>query len=134
VHDLDDLLAEHFAERSAEHREVLREYADRPTVHGAVPGNHSVAVRPSLGHVEIRRAMPSELVHLDERALVEQHRDAFACSLLAVCVLFLTRGREPRVSRLVDGRWVVLELARGGVDIDLSLLPGHVADRNPATG
>src|SRR6185437_6155175 len=49
----DDLLAVHLTERATEHRDVLAEHADRTAVHGAVAGDHAVAVRAALGHVEV---------------------------------------------------------------------------------
>ena len=76
VHDLDDLLAEDLAERAAEDGEVLGEDADLAAVDGAVAGDHAVAVGPVLLHAEGRRAVPRQLVELDERALVEQARCA----------------------------------------------------------
>ena len=45
VHDLDDLLAEHLAQRAAEDGEVLGEDEHLSTVDGAVAGDDAVAVR-----------------------------------------------------------------------------------------
>ena len=73
IHDLDDLLAVDLAERPAEHGEVLAEHADRAPVHGAVPGDHAVPVRPGGLDAEVVRPVPGQLVELGERARVEQH-------------------------------------------------------------
>ena len=120
VHDLDDLLAEHLAERSAEDREVLGEHADRPAVDRAVAGDDPVAVGPDLLQPEGRRPVPGQLVHLDERALVEQRLDPLAGGHLALGVLLLDRPRRPGVHRLVVAPVQVGELARGGVDVEVS--------------
>ena len=112
VHHLDDLLAEYLAERAAEDREVLREHADRPAVDGAVPGHHAVAVWPGLGHAEVRRAVPGELVEFDERTLVEQHVDAFAGGLLAPGVLLFHGAGGAGMHRFVDPAAVDLRACR----------------------
>jgi hypothetical protein len=120
VHDLDDLLAEHLAEAAAEHREVLGEDAHRPAVHRAVAGDDAVAVRAVRLAAEVGRAVPGQLVHLDEAALVEQRVDPLAGRLLALGVLLLDSARRPGVHGLVDPVLQVGELARRGVDV------GHV--------
>ena len=74
VHDLDDLLAVHLAERAAEDRDVLAEHAHRTAVDGAVAGHHAVAVRAVLLQAEVGGAVPGQLVQFDERAGVEQQR------------------------------------------------------------
>ena len=78
VHDLADLLGHRVAQAAAEHREVLREREHRAAVHGAVAGDDAVAGHAGLFHSEVVAAVDAELVHLDERAGIEQRFDALA--------------------------------------------------------
>ena len=119
VHHLDDLLAEHLAEGPAEHGEVLGEDADLASVDGAVAGDHAVAVRPGLVQPERGGPVPGQLVHLDERALVEQRVDPLASGHLALGVLLLHCPRGAGVHRLVVAPVQVGELAGRGVDVDV---------------
>jgi hypothetical protein len=134
VHDLADLLAEHLAERAAGHGEVLAENGDRAAVHGAVPGDDPVAVRAALFHPEVGRPVPGEFVELDERPLVEQGGDALARGHLALGVLLFHRARRAGVHGLVPAPLQVGDLARGGVDIEVTRrvgsLRGHAGQRN----
>src|SRR3954447_21004383 len=91
VHHLGDLLAVHLAQRATEDREVLAEHAHLTTVDRAVAGDHTVAVRPALLQPEGCRAVPRQLVQLDERTLVEEQLDALAGGLAAPCVPLLPR-------------------------------------------
>ena len=71
LHQLGDLAAEHLADRALEHRLVVAEDADRPTVDGGVPGDHTVAVE--------RLGVPRRLgqrADLQEAARVDQRVDA----------------------------------------------------------
>ena len=119
VHDLEDLLAVHLAERAAEDREVLGEHAHLAAVDGAVAGDHAVAVRAPLLEPEGRRAVPGQLVELDERPLVEELLDPLAGGHLALGVLLLDRPLGGRVHRLVQPPVQVGDLAGRGVDVDL---------------
>jgi hypothetical protein len=119
VEHLDDLFAEHLAERAAEDREILREDTHLPAVDRAVTGHHAVAVGPVAVEAEIGRTMPGQAVELDERALVEQHGDALAGGLLAAGVLFLHGAGRAGVHGLVGAPLKVGELPGGGVDIGL---------------
>ena len=101
IHDLDDLGAVDLAQRSAEHREVLAEHADRSAVHGAVPRDHAVPVGPGGPDAEVGGAVPGQLVELGERARVEQHVDPFPRGPLAPFVLLGHRLLGPGVHRLV---------------------------------
>ena len=134
VHHLDDLLAVDLAQRAAEDGEVLGEHGDRAAVDGAVAGDHAVAVRAVVLQAEVGRAVPGELVQLDERALVEQQFDPLTGRQLALGVLLLDGARGAGVRRLVDTALQVRELARGGVDVDLLRLYrlGH-RDAAPCT-
>ncbi|GAA3048096.1 hypothetical protein GCM10020000_30370 [Streptomyces olivoverticillatus] len=118
VHHLDDLLAVHLAQRTAEDGEVLRIHADRTAVDRAVAGDHAVPVRAVGLDAEVRRAVPGELVEFDERALVQQQLDPLAGRQLALGVLLLHRPRRSGVRRLLDPALQVRELARGGVDVE----------------
>ena len=126
VHDLGDLLAEDLAERPAEDGEVLREDRDGAPVDGAVAGDDAVAVGPVRVLAEGDRAVPGVLVHLDERALVEEHREALAGGLLAACVLLLDGPLGAGVRDLADAPLEVGELAGGGVDVDAGVRGGDV--------
>ena len=117
VHDLDDLLAVNLAQRAAEHREILAEHADRPPVHGAVAGDHAVPVGPGGRHVEVRRAVPGQLVELGERARVAQQVDPLPRGQLAPLVLFGHRLRRSGVHRLVPPPLQIGDSARGGVRV-----------------
>ncbi len=117
VEHLDDLLAVHLAEAAAEDGDVLAEDADRASVHRAVAGHNAVAERAVGLHAERRRAVPGELVQLDERALVEQRRDAFTGRLLAPGVLAFDGSSRAGVHGLVVAVVEVGELAGSGVPI-----------------
>ena len=119
VHHLGDLLAVHLAERAAEDREVLGEHAHLAAVDGAVAGDHAVAVRAVLLQPERRRAVPGQLVELDERALVEEQLDPLAGGLAALGVLLLDRLRRAGVDGLVEASVQVGELAGRGVEVDV---------------
>ena len=83
IHDLHDLLAEHLTEGPAEDGEVLGEDGHLTALDHAVTSDHPVAVGAAAILAELGAAMPGELVHLDERALVQQHLDPLAGGLLA---------------------------------------------------
>jgi hypothetical protein len=117
VHDLDDLLAEHLAQGTAEHREVLGEHADLSTVDRAVAGDDAVAVGAVLLLTERDRPVARELVELDERVLVQQRPDPLAGGLLALGVLLLDRLARPCMDGLVVAPDEVCQLACGRVDI-----------------
>ena len=126
VEDLDDLLAVDLAEAAAEDGDVLAEDRDRPAVDGAVAGDHAVAERALVLHAEVGRAVPGELVELDERALVEQRLDPLAGGHLARGVLLLDGALGAGVDGLLYAALEVGELAGGGVDVDVvgDVLPG----------
>ena len=119
VHHLGDLLAVDLAERAAEDREVLGEHADLAAVDRAVAGDHAVAVGAVLLQAERRRAVPGQLVELDEGALVEELLDPLAGGLAALGVLLLDRLRGAGVDGLVEAAVQVGELAGGRVDVDV---------------
>ena len=119
IHDLGDLLAVDLAQGPAEDGEVLGEDADLAAVDGAVAGDHAVAVRPALLQAERRRAVPGQLVELDEGALVEEDLDPLPGGLAALGVLLLDRLGRAGVHRLVEPAVEVLQLARGGVGVDV---------------
>src|ERR671917_1899130 len=76
VHDLADLLAHDFAQRSSEHREVLSEDEDLAAVDGPPAGYYGVAERAPVFDAESMRAMTYQHVGLDETVGVEQSSDA----------------------------------------------------------
>lgn len=61
-----------FAERAAEHPEIVGVNEHRPIVYRAPAGYHPVAVRAFGLHAEAGRAMAPQRLDLLERALVEQ--------------------------------------------------------------
>ena len=124
VHHLDDLLAVDLAQGAAEDREVLGEHADLAAVDRAVAGDDAVAVRAVLLQPEGGRAVPGELVELDEGALVEEQLDALAGGLAALGVLLLDRLRRAGVHGLVEAPLQVGELAGGRVDVDVRSAAG----------
>ena len=91
--------------------------ATLPAVDRAGAGDHPVAVGALVLHAEVGRAVPDQLVELDERARVEQRLDPLAGGLAALGVLALDRGRVAGVHRQVDAAVQVGELARGGVRV-----------------
>ena len=125
VEHLDDLLAVHLAEAAAEDRDVLAEHGHRAPVDRAVAGDHAVAVGPLLLLAEVGGPVPGQLVHLDEAALVEQHLDPLAGSLLALGVLLLDHAGRTRVHGLVVAPVQVGELAGRRVDVDELFVVGH---------
>ena len=89
LHDLDDLLAGYFAERSAEGREVLCVDRYRAAMDGAGAGDHRVAVGARFVHPERRRAVAHIFVQLGEAAGIDEQLDALAGRELALRVLLL---------------------------------------------
>src|SRR5581483_11821701 len=79
--------AHRLGERAAEDREVLREDEDAPAVDLAMARDDRVAEVVLLVEAELGRAVDHELVHLLERAGVEQDVEAFAGGELAALVL-----------------------------------------------
>ena len=101
VHDLADLLGVRLRQRSAEHREVLREDEDQASVDGAVAGDDAVAEEVLAIQPELRRAVGDECVELDERSGVEEEVEALARGELAPGVLALDPHRSPTLARLL---------------------------------
>jgi hypothetical protein len=89
IHHLADLRGVRRAERSSEHREILREHEDAAALHGAVARHDAVAEDLLILHPEVRAAMRDEPVELDEAARVEQQVDSLARRELAGGVLLL---------------------------------------------
>jgi hypothetical protein len=87
VHHLADLLREGLRQRAAEHREILREDVDQPTVHATVAGDHAVAQILLLVEAEIGSAVGDEAVDLHEAAGIEQQVEPLARAELALLVL-----------------------------------------------
>ncbi len=115
VHHLDDLGAVHLAERSAEDGEVLAEHGDGAAVHGAVPGDHAVRVRPVLGDTEVGGPVPGELVELHERARIQEPLDPLPRGQLPLLVLLDHRLLRARVRGLLAAPRQVGDLPRRGV-------------------
>ena len=87
VHDLADFRRVGFRQRSAKHREVLREGVDHAAVHAAVAGDDAVTGNDLVAHPEIGAAMGDELVDFFEGAGIEEPLDALARGQLALLVL-----------------------------------------------
>ena len=120
VHDLDDLLAEHLAQRAAEDGEVLGEHAHRAAVDRAVAGDDAVAVGPVVLHAEaVRRgAGRARPVSTNEPSSSSASIRSRAVILPLACCFSTARGRAG-VHRLVVAPVQVGEPARGGVDVDV---------------
>ena len=96
VHHLADLLGERFAERSAEHREILREEEDLAAVERGASGDDAVAEKLFFVQSERVGPMDDETVELDERTLVDEApRRARARSVCRARAAF----RRPRARR-----------------------------------
>ena len=136
VHDLDDLLAEDLAEGAAEDGEVLGEDRHRPAVDGAIAGDDAVAIRPVLLLAELVAAVPGVLVHLDERALVEEQLDPLPGGLLALGVLLLHRACRASIGDLGNPTPKIGELAGGRAEVDRvctrQVVLGHAAQPSDA--
>ena len=87
VHHLADLLRVRSRQRTAQHREVLREQEHQTTVDRAVARHHTVARVVLLLHAEMHAAVRLQLVVLAERTLIHQQLDALASSQLPALVL-----------------------------------------------
>src|SRR5204863_9259481 len=94
-------LGNDLAERAVERGEVLREDRDRTTVDRPPAGDHRIAPRPALLHVEFVGPVAHEGVELFERAGVKEPLDALAGGELALRVLLLYRVRGGGVDRLL---------------------------------
>ena len=93
IDDLGDLGAVDLTQRAAEDAHVLTEDADGPAMYRAHADDHAVAVRTPTLEPERGAAVPGELVHLGEGALVEQGVDAFPGRQLAAGMLLHHRLR-----------------------------------------
>jgi hypothetical protein len=82
-------------ERAAEDGEVLGEDADLAAVDRAVAGDDAVAVGAVLLQAERGRAVPGQLVELDERALVEQRSIRSRAVFLPLACCFSTAFADP---------------------------------------
>ena len=95
VHDLADLPRVGFGERATEHGEVLGEDEHRPPMHASGAHHHSVAGDALGVHPEVMSLMHHQLVHLRERALVEEELEALAGGFFPGLVLALDALRPP---------------------------------------
>lgn len=91
VHDLVDLRGVRLAQRAAEDAEVVGVDEDRPPLHRAPAGDHTVAVRLLLLQTETGGPVPAQLLDLAEGAGVQQQFDALPRGQLALGVLRLGR-------------------------------------------
>ena len=89
IHHLHDLRGVGLRQRSAEHREVLREGEHLPAVDQPVAGDDAVAGDDLILHPEVEAAVRDELVDLLEGAGIEQQLDALARRQLAGVVMAL---------------------------------------------
>jgi hypothetical protein len=117
IHQLDDLLPVHLAQRAAEHGEVLAVHAHRPAVDGAETGHHAIAVGAVGLHPEVVRPVPGQLVELGEGARVEQPVDPLPRGHLALGVLPFHGPCRAGVNGLVPALLQDGDLAGGGVRV-----------------
>ena len=106
VHDLDDLGGVGLGQRAPEHREVLGEGVDQPSLDPPAPRDDAVAGHDLVFHAEVAAAVRDELVHLLEGARIEEAVDALARGELAGRVL---AGEAGLAAALVGAALVVLE-------------------------
>ena len=78
VHDVDDLLGVHLAQRTAEDGEILGIDVNHPVVDLAEAGDHAVAQEFLLFQAEVGRMVRHVALQLDEGVGVEQVLDAVA--------------------------------------------------------
>ena len=131
IHQLDDLLPVHLAQRSAEHGEVLAVHAHRPAVDGAETGDHAIAVGAVGLHPEVVRPVPGQLVELGEGARVEQPVDPLARGHLALGMLAFHGPRRAGVNGLVPALLQDGDLAGGGVRIRYGWFAGNLTAHAP---
>ena len=101
VHHLRHLLAHRLGQRAAEDREVLREDEDAAAVDLAVARDDGVAQVVLLVEAELGRAVHHQLVHLLERAGVEENVEPLAGRELPALVLRLDALQAAAKARLV---------------------------------
>ncbi len=87
VHRLADLRRVGLAERPADDREVLGEYKDLATVHGAVTYDDTLAGSLDLVHPELGAAVLDEGVELKETSGIEESGYTLSGGALALLVL-----------------------------------------------
>ena len=131
IHQLDDLLPVHLAQRAAEHGEVLAVHAHRPPVDGAETGDHAIAVGTVGLHPEVVRPVPGQFVELGEGARVEQPADPLARGHLALGVLAFHGPRRAGVNGLVPALLQDGDLAGGGVRIRYGWFAGNLTTHAP---
>ncbi|CAB5023425.1 unannotated protein [freshwater metagenome] len=135
VHDLDDLLAEHLAEGSAEYGEILREHTHGAAIDRAVTGDDAVAVGTVLLLAEVMRAVPREAVELLEGLRVEEGLDALHRCHLALGMLLVDSGSatSDRLSPLL-GKHRGFPRRRTAIRATLSIVNGQCAHRSSSSG
>ena len=131
VHQLDDLLPVHLAQRAAEHGEVLAVHAHRPAVDGAETGDHAIAVGTVGLHPEVVRPVPGQFVELGEGARVEQPVDPLARGHLALGVLAFHGPLRAGVNGLLPALLQDGDLAGGGVRIRYGWFAGNLTAHAP---
>src|SRR6185503_8773188 len=114
VHDLADLLGERLGQRTAEHREILREHVDEPSVDSTVAGHDAVAVILLLIQTEIARAVDHKAIELDERTFVEEKVEALARRELSFRVLCLDASLAASLLRLGNATLEQVQLLTHG--------------------
>ena len=87
LHHIDDLARVGCAERSAEHREILREDVDEAAIYRPVAGDHAISVGSIILESEVRYLMADEHAHFLERAFVQEDFQALSRRELASFVL-----------------------------------------------
>ena len=92
VHDLDDLVACHLAQRTTEHGEVLAKEGDLASMNSSHTGNDRVAVGAFGIHTKGCGAVANKFIKLDKGPLIEQKLDSLTGGQLAFGVLLLNSG------------------------------------------
>jgi hypothetical protein len=97
-HQLAHLFRERIAERTAYHREIMRENVHEPTVDIPISGDDAVAQKLLALHPEMRAPVLHESADFGERAGIQKLFNPLACSQLALLMLgfnaFLAAAEE----------------------------------------
>jgi hypothetical protein len=99
IHHLTNLLGIHFTERTAEHREILREEEHVAPVDGRAAGDHAIAEKLFLFEPERRRTMHGETIEFRKRTGIDQRFNALARRALPALMLTFVRRFAGRCQR-----------------------------------
>ncbi len=132
VHDLADLLGMRLRQRAPEDGEVLAEHEHQSPVDATVARHHAVTQIALAIETEVDRPVGDEGVHLDERARIQQQRQALPGRQLSAAVLLLDSRRASAEQRLLSELAQSLDLVPvGGQDSEPHSTPVVVVRGHP---